>query len=338
MNWLEDFRPQLERVFAQAEQRVRSFPAPLHELGLRYLAAFDIRTQGSVKNYICYLLPFWIEKMLSAQLKTSNSDALLDTARQTALGNVMGMLHFFIQDDLMDGMQQHEHHSVQERRALIPLSQLFHSEFVQAMSAATSAQHHERLWAYYYSVSAEWASAVYDEAESDYFLHARQRIAGKASPIKLSVIILLLEANLLAQLPTVLEQLERVLLVLQMNDDATDWQDDLASGSYNCLLSLIRAECSLPQSQTNDRAGASDDHLTAAQVQQAIYDHRILHRYAAIAADSYIAADTAAHSPYLSQFHAYLVRQLTRMSEQVDQHRQLLLEQGSLWYYARFPN
>ncbi|WPP40593.1 hypothetical protein SK066_18645 [Paenibacillus hunanensis] len=337
MDWLEDFRPQLERLFQQAEKRVRAFPAPLHEIGLRYLSAFDIRTRGSTKNYICYLLPFWLERMLSARLESSASDALLQTARQAALGNVMGMLHFFIQDDLMDMAQQQAAEDAPDMRSLIPLSQLLHSEFIQAMSAATSSQHHDQLWEYYQDLCAEWASAVYDESESDYFLQARHRVAGKASPIKLSVIIMMLEANLASQLPALLEQLERVLLVLQMNDDAADWREDLASGSYNCLLSLIRHEYDALE-QHADEAPSTPTVLTEVQVQQAIYDRHILQRYTSMAADSYIAADTASLNPYLSQFHAYLIRQLTRMSEQVEQHRSLLLQQGSIWYYAKLSN
>ncbi len=336
MDWLEDFKPQLERLFLQAEKRVRSFPPPLHELGLRYLSAFDIRMRGSTKNYICYLLPFWLERMLSKRLEASASDALLQTARQAALGNVMGMLHFFIQDDLMDTMQQQD--PSPDVRSLIPLSQLFHSEFIGAMSAAASSQHHERLWEYYQDLISEWASAVYDECESDYFLHAPHRVAGKASPIKLSVILLMLEANLTSQLPALLEQLDRVLLVLQMNDDATDWPEDLASGNYNCLLSLVRHEYYGSEQKPSSEEMTAFGTLTEAHVQQAIYDRRILQRYTSIAAESYIAADTASLNPYLSQFHAYLIRQLTRMSEQVEQHRNLLLQQGSIWYYAKLSD
>ncbi len=334
MDWLEDFKPQLQHLFEQAEKRVRSFPAPLHEIGLHYLSAFDIRSQASTKNYICYLLPFWLERTLSARLASSASDALLHTARQAALGNVMGMLHFFIQDDLIDGREQNDPSS-HPMRALVTLSQLFHSEFVQAMSAATSTPHHERLWEYYQHLTAEWASAVYDESESNYFIHDRQRVAGKASPIKLSVIILLLESNLTSQLPTVVGQLERVLLVLQMNDDLTDWQDDLASGSYNCLLALIQHEYQL---HSQALSTGTSDILTEVQIKQAIYDRRILQHYTSIAADSYIAADTASLNPYLSQFHAYLIRELTRLSEQIEQQRKLLLEQGSIWYYGKLHN
>ncbi|MFD1885755.1 hypothetical protein [Paenibacillus wenxiniae] len=335
MDWLEDFKPQLERLFLQAEKRVRSFPAPLHEIGLRYLSAFDIRLHSSTKNYICYLLPFWLERMLSARLEASASDALLQTARHAALGNVMGMLHFFIQDDLMDTRQQD---TPQDVRSLVPLSQLFHSEFITAMSAASSSQHHTRLWEYYHDLSSEWASAVYDESDSDYFLHARHRVADKASPIKLSVILFMLEANLASQLPALLEQLDRVLLVLQMNDDAADWSEDLASGNYNCLLSLVRQEYDDLASNDRNKQTLTFDALTEAHVQQAIYDRHILQRYTSIAADSYLAADSASLNPYLSQFHAYLIRQLTRMSEQVEQHRNLLLQQGSIWYYAKLSN
>ncbi|MEW4368380.1 hypothetical protein [Paenibacillus kandeliae] len=330
MDWLEDFRPQIYELFAEAEQRISRFPAPLNVLGLHYLSGFDIRKQGSVKNYICYLLPFWLERTLTTRLRHLSPASLLPVAKLAALGNVMGMLHFFIQDDLMD-VQDRQSDSI-DRQRLVPLSQMLHSEFLLILSQTTHDQ--ARLWDYYHRFVMEWADAVSLEKESDYFLHDRLKIAGKASPLKLSVALLLLEARLPDQLPIVMQQLDEVLIALQMNDDAADWPEDLADGSYNCLLSLIRQELSMKGSSADETSPIAVPVLNERLVHQAIYDRHILRRYAAIAADGYLTVSSSATIPHLNHFHAYLVRQLNRMTEQVDQHRNLLMQQGSLWYHA----
>lgn len=332
MDWLEDFRPQIYELFAEAEQRIHRFPAPLNILGLHYLSGFDIRKQGSIKNYICYLLPFWLERTLTLRLHHLSPTSLLPVAKLAALGNVMGMLHFFIQDDLMD--RQDRQSDGIDRQQLVPLSQMLHSEFLLILSQTTHDQ--ARLWEYYHRFVSEWASAVSLEQESDYFAQDRQKIAGKASPLKLSAALLLLEARLPDQLPVLMQQLDEVLIALQMNDDAADWPEDLADGNYNCLLSLIRQELSIKSASSTDvPVSIAVPVLTEQRVHQAIYDHHILRRYAAIAADGYLAVSPSSSIPYLNHFHAYLIRQLNRMTEQVDQHRNLLMQQGSLWYHAR---
>lgn len=63
MEWYFAYKDELEKVFRQAEERTSTFPAPFQQEGLDYLARFNPLREDSTRNYICYLLPFWLQEL-----------------------------------------------------------------------------------------------------------------------------------------------------------------------------------------------------------------------------------------------------------------------------------
>jgi len=335
MLWLQPFELQLDAVFEEAKQKVAHFPKPLHELGLSYLAKFDIRQKHSTKNYVCYLLPFWIADTIQAHTPSSihsttvpvstsisSLQSLPELSHRMGVANIFCMLHFFIQDDLMDT----PHLSADQLHDLIPLSQLFWNEFVSI--CGENLGDHSSFWSYYKQFLAEWASAVYNEAASDYLFQQPEMIAGKVSPLKISLIAMLLQWNRMDMLPDLLQQLDQALIVLQMNDDVTDWEEDMVERNYNCLLAFIRYEA------VEHQKALFSDKITPTQVQQAIYDQDVLQRYAQYAQSSFTDTPSLFSSESLIAFRNYLIAQLYEAASSVKEARNTLL-QGSLLYYIQ---
>lgn len=331
MLWLKPFELQLDDVFEEAKQKVSHFPRPLNEIGLTYLAKFDIRQKHSTKNYVCYLLPFWIAETIQAQSTVNDNHSSLTTSfsnieslpalsHRMGVANIFCMLHFFIQDDLMDTPNL----SATQLHDLVPLSQLFWNEFVSICgeNLGDSAP----FWQYYKQFLAEWASAVYNEPQADYLFQQPQAIAGKVSPLKISLLAMLLQLECTHMLPELLQQLDQALIVLQMNDDVSDWEEDMIEHSYNCLLSFIRHEA------VEQHTAVFSDKVTALQVQQAIYDQDILTRYAQYAEASFTDSPSLYVSTSMIQFRDYLISQLYEAASSVSVARNTLL-QGSLLYF-----
>ncbi|NRF92308.1 hypothetical protein HQN89_14945 [Paenibacillus frigoriresistens] len=114
MNWFLAHEKDLADVFAEAEHIISTFPTPLDHLGLAYLATFDGRKEESTKNYICYLLPYWMKDITELPPESMN---------KLSLANVFVMLYYFIQDDIMDSAKG-------EHKDKLPLANLFHMQFL----------------------------------------------------------------------------------------------------------------------------------------------------------------------------------------------------------------
>ncbi|MGV2686962.1 hypothetical protein GNF82_22135, partial [Clostridium perfringens] len=114
-----------------------------------------------------------------------------------------------------------------------------------------------------------------------------------------------------------------VLLTVQMMDDWTDWKQDLADGSYNCLLSLIKSELGRPH----------DANLPLPEVQEAIYINNMMKPYADIAAATHthlLSIDIDA--PHLISFHQTLVDELQTEANHIENSKETL-SYGGLNYY-----
>ncbi|WP_458119878.1 hypothetical protein [Paenibacillus sp. Z6-24] len=337
MHWLNDFDRHIHAAFEEAAQRIRQFPAPLNKEGMEYLTGFDIRLQSGIHNYICYLLPFWLERMSRPHLHPDLQKHLSQTARQVATANIMGMLHYFIQDDLMDASstaaEDHGAALMQDLRRLLPLSELLQAEYTGILSRI--AGHRPEYWLSRRQYTYDWARSVYHEQHTGHFLDNIPLITGRASPLRLSAVVMLLEADLPARLPGILQQLDLALLLLQMNDDAADWPEDLRLHNYNCLLSLIHHEAN-PAAPI---APGSFYILDEPSIRHYIYDRNILRHYANLAhAQRAARPDDPEDSIDLLQFCDDLVQQLDQLADTIEASRNLLLQQGSLFYYANNPN
>ncbi|MDP4099025.1 hypothetical protein OIN60_20065 [Paenibacillus sp. P96] len=302
MEWYTRYRHELELVFAEAEKRISSFPAPLNTMGQEYAAQFNPLLEDSTRNYICYLLPFWVNEI---------ADLQPDMIRRLSLGNVYIMLSFLLQDDVMDT-------GPDDWRSRLALAQLFLTESMDVYRALFPPD--SPIWDYYRLYVNEWAASVAKEGRSDDFQENPSGISGKASPLKLAGTGVLLLSQQEHLLPAVTDMTDQALLILQMADDWADWREDLNEGSYNCLLSFIGAEHGVGY-----RQGVYAEEM----IEEAVYSRNVLNRYAASAAElAYTLSERRPIIHGLASFAASVADELAEAAAYIARERQLLLSGG----------
>lgn len=303
MQWYNDFENEITQVFMESQRIVATFPPPLSEKRLLYLKKFDARQEDSSKNYICYLLPFWLKELTPLK----EEDYI-----QLSVGNVFAMLYFFIQDDIMDSTTTID-------RDQIPLANLLQLHFFEIYRSYFPSD--SPFWAYFHQYIIEWTDSVSNENTQDYFQTNLIMMARKASPLKLSstgALILSGQAHLISMLS---DFIDHVLITLQMADDWIDWEEDWEEGNYNGLLSMIKAE--------NNR----EEPLSVDQIKNAIYVKSVMKRYTeiAIANLTYI-QQLQLDVPHLASFHTTLVDHLNKDANLIEEDR-LLQTKGGLSYW-----
>jgi hypothetical protein len=307
MDWLSAHKDNVDQVFAEAENVIRAFPEPLNHHGLAYFAKFDLRQEKSTKNYICYLLPYWMQEIVSLPN---------DTVRKLSLANVFVMLYYFVVDDIMDSAKG-------EHKGELPLANLFQLQFQMMYRALFPTQ--SPFWDYYETYVLEWAESVAGELGSDYFHTDKRKVAWKASPVKNASTGALLLAGQTELIPVVTGAVEQVLVTLQMLDDWADWEEDLNEGSYNCLLAFLRG---------NGAIGESEDiSLTSEWVKQQVYVCDQLDGYSEITVvhhERLLALEIAMKE--LALFHFSLVDRLRMTAKEIKEKRNQLLS-GGLYYF-----
>lgn len=310
MNWFKPFEDDLAAAFAVCEARLSELPAPLNEIGLSYLRKFDVFEQDSSKNYICYLLPFWMKEL---------TELPADVYRHLSAANIIGMLYYFIQDDIMDS--PHDSQSSTDSKHHLALANLLYYEFLTSYQPYFPAN--SDFWSYFKNYTHEWSEGVIHETQDDYFMHHPIMVAKKAAPVKLGSTAALLLSDQAGLIPRTNDVMNHVLLTLQMMDDWTDWKQDLADGSYNCLLSLIKSELGRPR----------DTKLTLTEVQEAIYINNALKPYAAIAAATHAhLLSVNIDAPHLISFHQTMVDELQAEANHIENSKETL-SFGGLNYY-----
>ncbi|GAC41233.1 hypothetical protein [Paenibacillus popilliae] len=311
MEWFDEYKEDLEVVFAEAARLISSFPDPLQEMGLRYLDKSN-SLLGDSNSYVCNLLPFWLQEATGVE----RSDC-----RRLGLAGVFMMLHYCLLDDVMDSSEQSGWHKP------LALGQLFYIEYERVYRQLFPAS--TPFWNHYNQYTAEWAEAVSMEREHDFFLNDRVRVGHKASPVKLSAIGAAYLGRTEYLLPVIAAAVEMVLVTLQMSDDAEDWEVDLREGSYNCLLSWIRA-------MTNRPPGAW---LTPDEVRQAITVSDALRGYADIAAENHAQLQRLpVAAPHLLAFHQAIADSLRQEAEYIYEKKNKLLAGGFSFILSSFPS
>jgi hypothetical protein len=248
-NYLEPYKEELLQVFTEARARITRFPAPFNQNGLIYLDKFDLFQKESAKNYICYLLPYWMNE-------TTNIP--IEQCRHLSLANVFNMLYYFLQDDVMDVTPT-------AWKEQLALAQLLHSELESILREMFDAG--SPFWNYRQKYVNEWATTVVNENKEDYFMSDNLMIAKKASPLKLASTGALLLANQFNLIEEVEKLVDHSLVVLQLADDLADWKEDLQENNYNCLLSMIKS------------LKKQEELLHSSEVESYIYDRSLLLEY-----------------------------------------------------------
>ncbi|WP_334073502.1 MULTISPECIES: hypothetical protein [Paenibacillus] len=306
MIWLHAYEAELKLVFDEAEKRLSVLPESLRQPALEFLDKFHVLKEKSSKNYICYLLPFWLEK--PAGISTADS-------RRMAVANIFGMMYYHLLDAAMDKPDS-------AMTGRLPMAQLVHLEFIQIYSRYFPGD--SPFWNYHRKYVTEWAESVSREAISDYFHDDPVRMAHKAAPVKLSIAGALLLTERGELIPRIEQAVDTVLMTLQLLDDWDDWEKDLRENSYNALVSVIQTELSIPRERRP----------TVEEMRQGITVHGGLSRLAEQGNRNHDSlTDIQDVVPDLFTFHADLRANLNDGAVEIEQERNALLRAGGLRYW-----
>jgi hypothetical protein len=310
MNWTEEYKSEIEQIFAEAAADTALFPYPLNEIGLALLAKFNPLQTSVGTNYISFLLPIWLKE------QTESSDAL---CRELAVANVFAMIHFFLLDDVIDvgaGLNKTE-----VRDALV-LGQLFQALFQQRYSRHFSAG--SPLWMYYRNYMVDWASAISQEGKIPADPQDPGQLARKSAPVKLCAVGMLLLSGQQESIPHLEEAIDLTLATLQLSDDWADWRDDLAEENCSAFLTLVRQRLSLPPEQPLDER----------KVKQAIYRANCLDSLADIVQDYGERLKKISHVPaILIEFHYSMCEAIRKEAWAAENTTVRLASGGGLSYF-----
>ncbi|ANY67481.1 hypothetical protein BBD42_14115 [Paenibacillus sp. BIHB 4019] len=299
MSFITPFESSLQAVFSKAQQITAKFPEPLNQTGQAYITHINPLHRSGHQNYIGYLLPYWMTEMASVTE---------EQCEQLALANVFGLLHFFIVDEVMDTG------SVESRQKLA-LSHLFYTQMYGVLHRLHTSD--SRFWEYYDRYMADWSIGVAHESAEDYFNTDPLRTALKSSLVKIASTGALLLSGQHAFIPAVERAVDYVLVALQMADDWTDWEADLADGSYNGLLAFFMDKW---QEQSP---------ITVSKVRKAIYVQGLLTDYAELACQFEQAhQQLGLKAGHLLAFHASITASLAKDAQNIELARQKQMEGG----------
>ncbi|WP_172251822.1 hypothetical protein [Saccharibacillus deserti] len=294
-------------AFEHCRKVISNFPAPYANAGIQYLNRFDPDLHAGSTNYICLLLPYWLQEA---------AGAATETCRKLAEANVFGMLHFHLQDERID-------RAAASGRTHIALSQLLNAEmnirYASLFSSSASFGEALRL------CTAEWASGLAAEKEHRLLFERPRAIAARSAPLLLCPLALFEENE--SRRRRALHAVRETLVTLQMADDWADYAEDLREGSANCLVSFYRKEYAIPEEVP----------VTAAEIDDAVYVRGLLSPYAGLAARRQRELEAYREDfPALVGFHEALAGDLERIAAGIEQEKNSLSLGGfNYWLLGR---
>ncbi|WP_410771723.1 hypothetical protein [Fontibacillus sp. BL9] len=305
MKWLSPYEHELQLAFTEAEAILATLPDSFRKPALDYLDKFHVLKENRSKNYICYLLPFWLQEHAGL----SSRDV-----RRFAVANIFGMMYYHLIDACMD-----EPESKMSRQ--LPLAEFIHLEFVRIYSSYFTGE--SRFWTYFKKYVSQWAEAVSGEKTSDFYYEDPVRMGHKAAPVKLTIAGSMLLVNREAEILRLEQAVDNVLVTLQLLDDWQDWEKDLNEGSYNSLVSIVQTELKIPR----ERRPVSEE------IRQAITVQNVLDILAEHAERNHESLqDYKTSLPGLYQFHESLRDNLKEGASEIEKER-ILLQSGGLGYW-----
>ncbi|MFF2483382.1 hypothetical protein [Paenibacillus sp. NPDC058071] len=301
MEYFKPYEEDVRTVFEEVRAKIGRFPEPFSTLGQQQLEHYDPFKADSAKNYICYLLPYWMTDAVPLSRKQ---------AGQLTTAGLFYMLYYFIVDDAMDADREHT-------GDLLALGHLFHIEsqlLFQELFPGDSP-----FWSYMRKYVQEWAVAVVSEKKDDYFQIDPLLLARKAAPVKLYSTGAMLLTGQPAFIDIAEQWVDRALTVLQMADDWQDWREDLENGSYNSLLSML---------------GHYEHAQDSDAIMKEIHLHMALDRFLERLALWPPLPSSALKLPYLSTFSETIVNQLVNTAARIRERKADLLA-GGLHHYLK---
>lgn len=306
---IDQYSDEIVRIFGEASAQLQTFPEELKEQALALLGGcypLD-RKDSEGPNMISYLLPYWVGETLGSPI---------ELCRELAVGNVYGMLSFFLLDDVMDEKR--------EVRRSLALSTLLNQRFLEAYQRCFSGN--AQLWVCYNRYLAEWADAMYREVDEPMDPRDPGRLARKAAPVKLCAAALLLQAGRAQEIRVMETAIDLALAILQLSDDWIDWREDLPTAACNAFLVLLRENLQLEAGEVLDES----------MVKRSIYQEQALGGLATLAidyADRLSAMKDA--PPSLQVFASAIAQGLQSKANEIRDHYDSLLNDGGFSIYLK---
>jgi hypothetical protein len=317
MDPLHDFDQDLRWVFDSCANQIKTYPAILQEPALVYLNRYNVFQDGFHKNYICYLLPFWLGRAWAVDI---------DICRKISLASLYKYFYFLIQDAVMDALPG------EYKADLLPLGNLFYLDFIEIYRDLLPDD--SLFWQSMMKYVQQWAYSTLWEREEHW---SKRRlvteadlviVAHKAAPLKIinaAMGILSGKPELIGMLDEIIDD---VVITSQLLDDWVDWREDFRCGNCTYLLSQV-----MKRHQLNDFA-----ELNETLIHKTIHFSDILPEMYAMTRQKHtlLAAAVKPSIPYLIAFHENLLRNFNQKLERLQIQKKAILAGGfSRWLAKR---
>lgn len=227
MEYYDKYISQVKEIFDACKEIVSKYPKAFVADGLKYIDKFS-PIENKAGNYICYMLPIWLQEPFNLDRKIVN---------EIAMATVFKMLYFCMQDDIIDGEEN------EDAIRLLPLINLFFLEFNQIYQKIFPGD--SEFWIYFKRYLQDWAISIDFEKKTKHWqdinltMEDLSILAKKAAPLKLSACGACILTDNMEYMKSLDQQIDKVLITLQLVDDWVDKYKDLKDNSITPVLGEI---------------------------------------------------------------------------------------------------
>lgn len=226
MDCLKDFEKQLRYAYRICEDIIMDYPVFFREEALELLKEYDVFVPDTNKEYMSFLLPFWLGRYYSIE------DEILI---KLCTGNIFGLFYFLQLDNVMDNEEGKNNGSE------LSLANMFFMDFLAQYQSIFP--HDSVFWKYFRKYFRQWSvsSKLHEEGlwMKEQSHDSLDYLAHKASPQKVSVAAVCVLKDAGHMIDSICLGVDKIALSVQVMDDWYDWREDVDSGNCTYFLSLI---------------------------------------------------------------------------------------------------
>lgn len=309
MDPLHDFDQDLRWVFDACEHQIKTYSATFQEPAFQYLNGYNVFREGFQKNYICYLLPFWLGRAWAVER---------DICRKISLASLYKYFYFLIQDAVMDTLPG------EYKADLLPLGNLFYLDFIGIYRDLLPDEPY--FWQSMMKYVRQWAYSTLWEREEHW---TRRRlvteadlvtVAHKAAPLKIINAAMGMISGKREAIEPLDEMVDNVVITFQLLDDWADWREDFRCGNCTYLLSRV-----IQYHHLNDFS-----ELNETLIRKTLYYSNILPEMFELAKQkhAWMAQKTETSIPYLMVFHENLLHIFSQRLERLQNRKKAMMAGG----------
>lgn len=309
MDPLHDFDRELASVFDTCKRQIKAYPDGFQETALCYLERYNISRAGFNKNYICYVLPFWLGQTLAVDK---------DTCCKISVAGVFKFFYFLVQDAVMDtGPGEY-------KADLLPLGNLFLLDFINQYRELFPKD--SLFWQSMKRYFQEWAHSTQWERDTFWTQHRLMNgndlkiIAHKAAPVKIINVAMAVLSGKPETIGPLDTMIDTILISAQLLDDCADWREDLKDGNCTYFLSQVMRYYNL-----TDFAA-----LNETMIKKAVYFGDIIQELFAIVKNNHqlLKKTLKPSNPYLIAFHETFLKSFEEILQRVQKQKKAILAGG----------